>query len=236
MMKRAAAVIVLAACCTFLNGESSSAPGGQKSGASECQPKRSFLSDGTLVVQDRDCSIRRVSKEEMLKGPDDQPSASRAQNQSEQAKKLLDMKPEPPPPDEPKLVAKYSETMDAYYDYYTEGYRHRQRVFAWQLISSKVIFVLVTVLVFSGIYFAALQFHEGMRRRAEASAKASASSTTAMGGKIADKPEAPEVTKISASEHGIEVSSPVLGVIILVISLAFFYLYLLYVYPISELF
>jgi hypothetical protein len=31
------------------------------------------------------------------------------------------------------------------------------------------------------------------------------------------------------------VSSPVLGVIILVISLGFFYLYLVYVYPISEI-
>jgi len=31
------------------------------------------------------------------------------------------------------------------------------------------------------------------------------------------------------------VSSPVLGVVILVISLAFFYLYLVHVYPISEL-
>jgi len=31
------------------------------------------------------------------------------------------------------------------------------------------------------------------------------------------------------------VSSPVLGVIILVISLAFFYLYLVFVYPIKEI-
>ena len=44
------------------------------------------------------------------------------------------------------------------------------------------------------------------------------------------------VTSFSASATGISVSSPVLGVIILVISLAFFYLYLVYVYPISELF
>ena len=235
MMKRAA-LVVLVACCAFLNGESSSAPNGQKTGTAECQPTSNFLSDGTLVVQERDCSIRRVSKKDMLKAPDDQTSTSPAQNQSAQAKKLLDIKPEPPPPDDPKLVAKYSETMDAYYGYYTEGYRHRQRVFAWQLISSKVIFVLVTVLVFSGIYFAALQFHEGMRLRAEASAKANAPGTSATGEKKADKPEEPQVTKISASEHGIEVSSPVLGVIILVISLAFFYLYLVYVYPISELF
>jgi hypothetical protein len=35
---------------------------------------------------------------------------------------------------------------------------------------------------------------------------------------------------------GIKVSSPVLGVVILVISLAFFYFYLVYVYPIENIF
>jgi hypothetical protein len=50
-------------------------------------------------------------------------------------------------------------------------------------------------------------------------------------------PTEPEsITEFEASAKGIKVSSPVLGVIILVISLAFFYLYLVYVYPISEIF
>jgi hypothetical protein len=40
---------------------------------------------------------------------------------------------------------------------------------------------------------------------------------------------------LDLSTAGLKVSSPVLGVIILVISLAFFYLYLVYVYPISEI-
>jgi hypothetical protein len=41
-------------------------------------------------------------------------------------------------------------------------------------------------------------------------------------------------TEIDLSTSSVKVSSPVLGVIILVISLAFFCLYLVYVYPISE--
>ena len=42
-------------------------------------------------------------------------------------------------------------------------------------------------------------------------------------------------TTISASAKEIRVSSPVLGVIILIISLLFFYLYLIYVFPIEEI-
>lgn len=42
------------------------------------------------------------------------------------------------------------------------------------------------------------------------------------------------VTKIEASLQGIKVSSPVLGVIILIISLLFFYLYLIFVYPVKD--
>jgi hypothetical protein len=100
------------------------------------------------------------------------------------------------------------------------------------MISSNIIFVLVTLLVFSGVYFAALQFHEGIRQRA-------AANLAAMTQPRADSPVVPTadpVTKFRASMKGVEVSSPVLGVIILVISLAFFYLYLVYVYPIAEVF
>jgi len=43
------------------------------------------------------------------------------------------------------------------------------------------------------------------------------------------------VHQLELGQTGLKVSSPVLGVIILVISLAFFYLYLVYVYPIGEL-
>jgi hypothetical protein len=48
-------------------------------------------------------------------------------------------------------------------------------------------------------------------------------------------PEATSTT-LEASATGIKLSSPVLGVIILALSLAFFYLYLVHVYPIEEIF
>jgi len=102
-----------------------------------------------------------------------------------------------------------------YFTYFSEGYQHRQKVFRWQLLSSKIIFVIVVILVFSGIVFAAIQFYDGMKH-----------SLT----------RTDPVTTFEAGKEGFKVSSPILGVIILVISLAFFYLYLVYVYPIEEIF
>ncbi|MGH7801503.1 MAG: hypothetical protein ACREOW_12920 [Thermodesulfobacteriota bacterium] len=115
---------------------------------------------------------------------------------------------------------KYLAALREYFDYRISGLQHRQRVFEWQLFSSKVIFVVVLLLVSTGIYFAAVQFHSGLGRRAKATGAS----------------EGDEVTEFAASLKGVKVKSPVLGVIILVISLAFFYLYLAYVYPIENIF
>ncbi|WP_355662127.1 hypothetical protein [Halomonas salifodinae] len=101
--------------------------------------------------------------------------------------------------------------LQAYYDYRREGYEHRRRVFAWQLLSSKITFVLVVFLVVVGIYFSWLQFRQGQGGGGDTR------------------------TTLEASPGGIKLSSPVLGVIILTLSLLFFYLYLVHVYPIEEI-
>lgn len=106
-------------------------------------------------------------------------------------------------------------SLTGYYTYRANGFEHRQAVFEWQLFSSKVIFWLVVTLVVIGVYFSWLQFRAGLPREGE-------------------KAE-PAETTIEATTGGIKVSSPILGVIILVLSLAFFYLYLVHVYPISEI-
>lgn len=95
-------------------------------------------------------------------------------------------------------------------EYYEGGLKQRSRVFEWQHFTTRVIFVVVLILVAIGVYFAWAQFRSG---------------------ESADKN-----SELEVSLSGIKVSSSVLGVIILVISLVFFYLYLRYVYPISELF
>ena len=66
---------------------------------------------------------------------------------------------------------------------------------------------------------AAVQFHIGIGRKDSISPG-----------------EGEDRTEFSASLKGIKVSSPILGVVILIISLAFFYLYLVYVYPIEDIF
>jgi hypothetical protein len=146
---------------------------------------------------------------------------------TEQTSSYATEKPEPTLPlaSHPELFdqqtkEKYLAALREYYDYRISGLQHRQRVFGWQLFSSKVIFVVVLVLVFTGIYFAAVQFHTGLGKRAGAEGTSGSN----------------EVTEFAATVKGIKVKSPVLGVIILVISLAFFYLYLRYVYPIENIF
>lgn len=116
-------------------------------------------------------------------------------------------------------LAIYQDALYAYYEYRVTGFQHRKEVFAWQLFSTKLIFWSVLFLVFSGICFSGIQFYKSISRELPEGAVSQES-----------------VTEFEASAKGIKVTSPVLGVIILVISLAFFYLYLVYVYPISEIF
>ena len=123
---------------------------------------------------------------------------------------------------------KYEQALREYYDYHISGLHHRSKVFKWQLFSSRLIFAAVLLLVLAGIYFAAVQFHAGLRKPPPRPGEGEG--TTELSGK------GEGTTEISASLEGIKVSSPVLGVVILVISLAFFYLYLIYIYPIENIF
>jgi len=119
------------------------------------------------------------------------------------------------------INSKYKEALEGYYNYQTHGYIHRQNVFEWQLFSSKVIFIVVILLVFAGIYFSGVQFHKSLIEPISKNSSETNASIT---------------TQLEASFQSIKINSPVLGVIILIISLLFFYLYLVYVYPITEIF
>lgn len=111
-------------------------------------------------------------------------------------------------------LTRYYETLTRFFEYRISGYEHREKVFSWQLISSKVIFFAVLFLLIVGVYFSYLQFRKAMKAGSGADLK----------------------TDLEASSTGFKVSSPVLGVIILVISLLFFYMYLVYIYPIRNVF
>lgn len=124
---------------------------------------------------------------------------------------------------------KYLTAMREYYDYRVSGYQHRKRVFEWQLVSSKIIFVVVTLLVLIGLYFSWVQFRSSLRRQITTSQESQE-------GKPQSLTSEGPVTELEATLSGVRISSPILGVIILIVSFLFFYLYLVYVYPISEIF
>ena len=83
---------------------------------------------------------------------------------------------------------------------------HARRTYEWQYRSGIVIFVLVIASVALGLWMSFLHFYQGRKG----------------GGTM------------KVSKDGVEVSSPVIGLLILVVSLGFFYLYLSQVYPITE--
>lgn len=123
---------------------------------------------------------------------------------------------------------RYLDAMQRYYQYRADGYAYRSRVFEWQLFSSRVIFLVVLALVAAGMFFAAVQFRLAMRSASRQSPASPADEATAAGASL--------VTRFEVSAKGLAINSSVLGVIILALSLAFFYLYLVYVYPIDNVF
>lgn len=102
----------------------------------------------------------------------------------------------------------------AIYDNYLWGLKHDKSVYEWQRFSTIIIFYIVILLVFSGMAFSGIQFFKSYKT-------------------IGTNTEPDTPSELEISLKGIKVTSSVLGVIILVISLAFFYLYLVHVYPIN---
>lgn len=94
-------------------------------------------------------------------------------------------------------------------EYYVKSLKHRAAVFAWQAFASKLIFWMVAVLVFAGLVFSAFQFYHGLRAKS------------------------PDITQeIEVSLQSVKIKSQFLGVVTLALSLVFFYLYVVNIYPI----
>ena len=122
------------------------------------------------------------------------------------------------------LTQRQADTVNHIKVEYTKfAYDYKMKVFHWQLLSSKIIFCVVTLVVFAGLYLSYLQFrmsarhfdkvHEHHQRLTE---------------------NAQTTTKFEISKAGIKIDSAVIGLIILVISIVFFFLYLKFVYPIVD--
>lgn len=107
-----------------------------------------------------------------------------------------------------KLISKY-ETQVARAKFNHEVYEHNILVYRFQYWSSIFLLFVVSLLVIGGFYLSWLQFTYETRN-----------------GRQGDKNEL-EITK-----SGIKISSSVIGLIILFLSLGFFYLYMDNVYPV----
>lgn len=137
--------------------------------------------------------------------------------------------PESVSPMESRAEQSYWSSVNAYYLYQAYSFRYSQAAFEWHHRASITIFIVVVMLVFMGMYFSWAQFRgilyrdshfKGQDNCAESEQSASALS---------------RVTELVITPSGVKVRSPVLGVVLLVLSLAFFYLYLTHVYPITTL-
>jgi len=166
--------------------------------------------------------------------------AARAQAQAQVDTKKLDARVD----SSPDLMEGFDATLvpdslaKDYYaarkEFYISSLQHRRRVFDWQHASSIIIFWVVIIIVFIGLIFSGIQFYISMQSSLAGKKKRRTKNALAESQPETVESHSPEVAEFEASLQGIKVKSSVLGIIILGISLAFFYLYLAHVYPISE--
>jgi hypothetical protein len=103
------------------------------------------------------------------------------------------------------------------------AYAYRINLYNWQLTSSKYIFMVVAIIVLIGLYLSYLQF------------KASTKHITSTLNKqeVTKSDDQLSANKFEISKDGIKIDSAVIGLIILAISIVFFFLYLKFVFPIN---
>jgi hypothetical protein len=100
---------------------------------------------------------------------------------------------------------------------------HQERSFAWQFYSSILIFVMVIFIVIMGLVLSYKQF-----KLMEIQVKSNISKPKSETIEVAS-----EDTNIEISQTGLKINTGVIGLAILFLSLAFFFLYLKYVYQID---
>ncbi|MGZ3864571.1 MAG: hypothetical protein ACXVPN_15410 [Bacteroidia bacterium] len=113
---------------------------------------------------------------------------------------------------------------------YSQDYNIKS--FDWQLTSEKILFVVVILISLCGIVFSGIQFYNSMLVHRYYFRMKKDNIKTPKKEKP-DELNATTDTQITIGVDGLEIKSSIIGVIILVISIVFFYLYLHFVYPIT---
>jgi hypothetical protein len=104
--------------------------------------------------------------------------------------------------------------------------QHTLEVLRWQLQSSKIIFWVVITIVCIGVGLAVVQFVAALKVNSNGHSQTEGNSHRESGG---------DSTEIELSLQSIKVKTSLIGVMVLIVSLGFFYLYLLHVYPIKPI-
>jgi hypothetical protein len=116
--------------------------------------------------------------------------------------------------------------------FYERWAEHNLRVFQMTLIESTILLVVVLAVVGSGLYFSYMQLRTALT--AGSSTVEPATASTADAARPRPGPSALDsATNLELSASGVKITSSIAGVIILAMSLGFFYLYLKEVYPIK---
>ncbi|MHC4401002.1 MAG: hypothetical protein ACYTG0_15100 [Planctomycetota bacterium] len=126
--------------------------------------------------------------------------------------------------DDPKVQSAYQEWLIAYYERQANVLTEHERAFALQRVMSYLVFFVVHALLGLAVWCASREFlHASKMRRSPAKGKS---------GKENEN-RAPEVQEITVSLEGIALKTSFHGTLLLVIALAFYYLFLQFVYPVS---
>jgi len=125
-------------------------------------------------------------------------------------------------PETPKML-------QAREEYTVFAWKNRQDAFAWQSVSTKVIFWIVILVVLFGLYLSSMQFN--LAHKTPLTKTVQTKNGHADKGNPNDHIEA---STIEVSTSGVKITSSVIGLVILVLSIVFFFLYLKFVYPINE--
>jgi len=144
---------------------------------------------------------------------------------------------------EKEIKAACEQSIKATWDHYRWKIEYTQKAFEAHHIYTMFVFILVCGLVALGMWLSYREFERGARGNLgvpepKSAGKGMGLQDAAAGttGAVAHSasPAESQGSTFEMGTSGVKVSSPVLGVIILVVSMGFFYLYLKTVYPIEE--
>ena len=103
----------------------------------------------------------------------------------------------------------YNAIKDEIKEYNKATFKHNRQLYQFQFVTSIIIFIITVFIIILGLWLSWLQFAKKSFEQKEAN------------------------SSLEVGLTGIKINSDILGLLILIISLAFFYLYLKTVYPIT---